>query len=166
MKWIISVGELLLGLAIVAFIIVMIRNAHPPSTPQDYLLIILGSLFGVGIAAYLLLLGVADLPSNEASLINQVYDPVHDGPLNWGGKVAVFIGDILREDKRLMKQAEVAAANPTNAPLLKEVLKKAGKEKSRRQREILVRYALMTLESRDQMVAKAKKMSQNKKAKK
>ncbi len=165
-KWIISVGELVLGVAVVAFIIIMLRNnIHPSSSLQDYLLIFVGLLFGVAIAAYLLLLGLADLPSNESSLINQVYDLDHDGPLNWNGRLAVFIGDIIREDKRLMKQVEASAKNPKNAPLLKEVLKKADKEKSRRQREIMLRYALMTLDARDQMLIKAKKMAGNKKAK-
>ena len=165
MKWLLSFGELVILIGVIAFMVVMLKKMQPPSAVQDTLVVVAGVIFGVAIAAYLLFLWIADFPPNENSLINRVVDPASAGALTWKDKVALWIGDLIREDKRLASQLKRAAEKPQNASLAKEVMKKVNKEPSRRQREVTLRYALMTLDERDKALAQAKRAAKKKKIK-
>ncbi len=166
MQWLLSLGELVILVGVIVFMVVMVKNSHPPTAVGDYLVVIFGLIFGAAIAGYLFCLWIADFPPNQDSLINRVYNPAMGGPLTLKDKLALGIGNIIREDKRLARQLQRAAEKPQNASLAKEVMKKVNKETSRRQREIVLRYALMTLESRDKILAKAKLSSNSSKKKK
>lgn len=156
-KWLISVTELALVFLVVFLGVKVAQNLPAPQNFGDYVLICLGVVLTLLVAGYLAMLWLADFPPLENSLINQVYIPEVDGKLTPVKQLAQWVGSVVREDRRLLRYARRAAEKPENLEFMSEVLERVEQLRSRREREVLLRYSLSTLEARRKAFRQAKK---------